>query len=183
MKIITCYGHGCFDAYAATVENAKAILSWQTIPQEVKTFAETKPERWTTTEMIERVIRKMLDKQVGENAFESRDNSVTIPVTAAAQGETVLYFFQKGIAPKEFSSYQLKEKCKIEDLSWLSHFHGITLVDEWVSEWASKYRCITKDNWKEGATEEQKVAYILRFVNELCHRDEKYELTEVKEKA
>jgi hypothetical protein len=184
MNIITSYGHGCFDAYEATVENAKAILSWQSIPEVVKTFAETKPTRWTTYESIERIIKKMLDKDVGELAFESKDGSVTIPVTAEAKAETVMYLFQKEIAPKEFSAYSMNNgKVKIEDLQWLFHFHGITLVDEWVSEWASKLRCINKDSWKEGVTEDRKINYILTFVNELCHRDERYELTNVKEKA
>ena len=75
-------------AWDATVENAKEILSWQTIPQEVKTFAETKPERWTTVEMVERVIEKMLTQDGGELAFESKDGSVTRPVTAEAKAET-----------------------------------------------------------------------------------------------
>lgn len=183
MQIITSYGHGCFDAYAATVENAKEILSWQSIPDTVKSFAETKPERWTTFETLARIIKKMLEKEVGELAFESKDGTVTILVTEEAKAETVLYLFQKGIAPKEFSAYSMQKNFNIDDLKWLSHFHGITLIDEWVSEWASKLRCINKDNWKAGVTEDRKINYILTFINELCHRDEKYELTKVKEKA
>ena len=183
MDIIVSHSYGSFDAYEATVANAKEILSWQTIPAEVKEFAENKPERWTTTEMIERIIKKMLDKEIGEEAFRSKDDSVVIPITAEAKAETVLYLYQKGIAPKEFSSYTLKTKCKIEDLSWLSHFHEITLIDEWVSDQASKLRCINKETWKEGVAEVKKIDYILRFVNELCHRDERYEVVPVKDSA
>lgn len=178
--VIVSKGFGSFSAWDATVENAKEILSWQTIPQEVRTFAETKPERWTTVEMVERVIEKMLTKDVGTLAFESRDGSVTIPVTAEAKAETVLYLFQKGIAPKEFSSYSLKTQCQVTDLSWLSHFHDVTLVDEWITDWASKLRTINEDKYKEGIPEWRKVRFIIQFVNELCHRDEDYDVVELK---
>lgn len=178
--VIVSKGFGSFSAWDATVENAKEILSWQSIPQEVKDFAETKPERWTTFEAVERIIEKMLTKDVGTIAFESRDGSVTIPITAEAKAETVLYLFQKGIAPKEFSSYSLKTQCRVTDLSWLSHFHDVTLVDEWITDWASKLRTINGDKYKEGIPEWRKVRFIIQFINELCHRDEEYDVVELK---
>ena len=179
--VIVSKSFGSFSAWDATVENAKEILSWQTIPQEVKDFTTTKPERWTTFESVERIIEKMLAKDVGTLAFESRDGSVTIPVTAEAKAETVMYLFQKGIAPKEFSSYSLKTQCQVTDLSWLSHFHDVTLVDDWITDWASKLHTITEDKYKTGIPEWRKVRFIIQFVNELCHRDEDYDVVELED--
>jgi hypothetical protein len=183
MHVIVSRGYGSYSVYDATVANAKEILSWQTIPDNVRQFAANKPERWTTFEAMARIITKMLEKEEGELAFESRDGSVSIPVTKEAKAETVMYLFEKKIAPKEFSSYTLQKQCQVTDLSWLSHFHPVTLVDEWITDWAGKLRTIDNDRWKEGIDEWRKVRFILEFVNELCHRDEEYEVVEVKASA
>ena len=183
MHVIVSRGYGSFKVYAGTVENAKQILSWQNMSQEVRAFMANKPERYGTTENMARIIKSMLEKNTGELAFQSVDGSVTIPVTEEAKTETVMYFFKKGISLDNFSAYNLPRDCNIKDLSWLACFHDLVLVEEWIVEYARQLRVINEDKWKEGISDERKIRYILDFVRELCHRDEQYELVEVQQQA
>jgi len=183
MHVIVSRGHGSYAVYDGTVENAKRILSWQTMPEEVLAFSKNKPASYGTFENMVRIIKKMLEKEPGELAFESVDGSVTIPVTEQAKNETILYLYKKKITPDTLSAYSLKKECNIKDLSWLSPFHDTVLVEEWVAEYARQLRVINEDKWKEGISEERKIRYILDFVRELCHRDEEYELVEVSQLA
>lgn len=183
MDIIVSRGFGSFDAWEATLENAKEILSWQTIPREVVAFAENRPAHYATYETVATVIQKMLKSKDGDVVFKSRKDGEEIVATPEAIQQTVMYLFNKNISPADFSSYMLKDKCSVKDLPWLVRFHDVELVDEWIADWAEKYFVIQNDVWKEGVSESRKVRYVLVFVNELCHRDEEYEIVEVKAKA
>lgn len=183
MNIIISHGFGSFSAWAATVSNAKTILSWQYIPLEVETLSRALPSHYITYEAIATLIQKMLKSKDGDVIFKSRVDGEEIVATQAARQETVLYLFERNVSLDTFSPYQFKQWCNIKDLSWLAQFHDITLTDRELIESAKQYRAIQNDGWKEGATELNKIRFILEFVNMVSHRDEKYEIVEVREIA
>ncbi len=183
MDIIVSRGFGSFEAWEATVANAKEILSWQTIPAEVKKFAENRPAHYATYETVAAIIQKLLKAEDGEVVFKSRKDGSEIVATTEAKQQTVLYLFEKKVSPDKFSSYDLKDKCNVKDLPWLSRFHDVVLTERWLAEWAEKYYVIQNGVWKEGVADSRKIRYILEFVNELCHRDGEYEIVSVKATA
>ena len=180
MDIIASRSHGNFDAYEATVENAKTILSWQTVPQEAKDFAAKKPERYLTHEVVARIIKKIADSPVGEDIKTSRGE--VFPVTDASKQEVVMWMYANKIQPDRDITSHVNENV-VNQLQCLAPWHGLPIVDEYIAEYACALVTIQEDRWKVSATEKAKINYILRFVNDLCHRDEEYELITVTEKA
>jgi hypothetical protein len=65
----------------------------------------------------------------------------------------------------------------------MERFHNVPLIHEHVADQAHMYSTIINDRWNEDATEHQKVRYVLNLINEMCHRDERYELVDVKPTA
>jgi hypothetical protein len=104
VKIIVCHGFGSFYAYEATLANAKEILSWQTIPNEVVAFAENCPKHYVTYETVASVIKKLLSAEDGDVVFTSRRTGDQIIATREAKQQTVMHLFEKNVSPSEFSS-------------------------------------------------------------------------------
>lgn len=182
MFIIVTRGYGDFAAWDATVANAKEILSWQEIDDEVISFATNRPETFTTNETLVRLIEKILSSAIGSVVFKSKTTGVELVATEEAKKEIALRLFSLGITEKSFSVCDL-ERIDIQSLQCLSYFHNMPRVSEWVYERARTYKVITQDRWKEGASEERKVRFIIEFVNQLSDRDEQYDVIEVKTKA
>lgn len=180
MDIIVSRGHGNFDAWAATVENAKTILSWQTIPREAVDFAAKKPTKYVTTELVARLIKRFADDEVG-TVIETKHGDV-FTVTGEAKGSVIVWMYQHKITAGTYiGSSQVDNALKT--LECLAPWKDIPVVDEWIAEAACSLVTIQEDRWKVSATEKAKINYILRFVNENCHCDEDYELISVHEKA
>lgn len=180
MHVIVSAAYDTVEAYEATIENAQTILSWQQIPADVVAFAANRPEHYTTYDVIARVVQKLLTLPEMELAFNSsRDATRNIVATQEAKQELVMYCFDKHISPTDISAYTIKSSFDIKDLQCLSKLHDTPIVDEWMAGQASKYATITNNRWKETATDISKVNYIINFVNEHAHRDERYHVVKV----
>ncbi len=181
-QVIVDSSYGNFVVYRATVENAKKILDCHIDgmdSQALEIFENDK--KVLKKESISQIINKILSKEEGSMA------SKTIQVTKEIKQEVVMYCFNNKIAIKnnQIDEYELFKVFKISDFSFFANHESYDkeaeLVDEYVIEQARKYRVITEDKWKEGASEIAKINYILQFAQELAHRDVKYELSELRD--
>ena len=181
MHLIISSGFGDIRAYYATIANAKEILSWQTVPADVVGFATNRPDHYTTYDVIASVVKKLLKAEEGDVVFTStRDSSRTIVATQEAKHELVMYCFANNIpVASAVEPYVIQSSFNIKELQCLSLFHDMTIVGEWLANVSNRYSTIINDRWKDNATDMRKVRYIIEFVNEFSHRDDRYDVIEV----
>lgn len=181
MHVITSVYDGDVAIYEATIENANTILSWETVPEEVKAFVAAHPPKYATYETIAAVVNKILKADDGTTVFTSKlDSTQTIVATPEAKQEVVMWLFKHSILPDRVGAYDMWRHSAHKELQCLSYFHDMNVVDDWVADLAHRYGTITENKWKDGVSDLRKIQYILNFANELASRHQRYSVVEVK---
>lgn len=184
-KVIIEYSYGSICVCEATLENAYLIFNnfFENISKEAVNIYNEK-NKYLVKEHILEVFNNIITKPIGEKA------SKTINVTEEAQRELVLYCFNKkikyspelGIIDEElfFKDLNFEQFEFLKDNK--NYDNNLMIVSDYVDYQTKKLKVIKNNLWKEGLPEHRKINYILNFVNEICHREIRFEIVDVKEK-
>ena len=166
MKIIKNNERAC----SATIHNAKAILDFEI--QNGCTYLDI------IRDIIDKkysVIKKSTIMNILAQILISEDNTmITKTICASKENKTELktYLFENNLTFDQIArkdQYALFKHFKLTDLSFLNCFSSDSkILDDFILDNAQSYKTILTDNWKDSASTENKINYILRFANEFA---------------
>lgn len=109
----------------------------------------------------------------------SEDNTMitkTICASKENKAELKSYLFENNLTFDQIArkdQYALFKNFKLTDLSFLNCFASDSkIVDDFIIDNAKKYKTVITDNWKDSASEEKIIEYILSIANEFADKEE-----------
>jgi hypothetical protein len=203
--VIVCNSWGNYHVYPANIDFARDLvqekideLGEENVPGmsvlKMRKALTDNPDDLTIPYLVSDsiVLRAMSEILTLEVGNESRalyristsgvlEKDVKMPITKEVRDELILWSFDKKFEVKNASATAL-EKVRPESLSFMSGIvsrakgHPINYVDDTDMEDAEEIQVLLHGKWKPTAKVENVVQRYLTFLNQYCHRDEKYDM-------
>lgn len=203
--VIVRNGFGSFSVYPCTLENARRILSARSdsLPREIMDLVNKDPKQvyLVSSERMRKALMELVSLApdepgkllrafiYGRAPMDTPDERPQFLATQALKDEFTLWCVKNGanpLKPEDLSDDLLSallgtDSLLVSGLKQRAAGRTIHIADDWCIETRNEWLTLTTGTWKDSAQEHRVVDRYMKFItDQLCHRDEKYEVCEFK---